>query len=252
MYDAKYSHITPAGYLIFMKVNNTLVVIPSYNEAYNIGNIIHAINNSATVDILIIDDNSPDKTYEIVENLQAHMENLNLIKREKKLGLGSAYIAGFKFALEKGYLNIIEMDADLSHNPLDIQRLLEAIKDNDMVIGSRYINGISVVNWSFKRLLLSYSASKYIYYITGMPIKDPTGGFKCFKREVMESIDLDKVKSNGYSFQIELNHKAWKKGFKIKEIPIIFHERTSGKSKMTKSIIWEAVWIVWKLKLGIS
>ena len=235
-----------------MKINNTLVVIPTYNEAYNISNVINIINSSVAIDILIVDDNSPDKTYEIVENLQTHMENLNLIKRESKMGLGSAYIAGFKFALETGYMNIIEMDADLSHDPLDIQRLLGAIKDNDMVIGSRYITGISVVNWSFKRLLLSYSASKYIHFITGMPIKDPTGGFKCFKREVLESIDLDKVKSNGYSFQIELNHKAWKKGFKIKEIPIIFHERTSGKSKMSKSIIWEAVWIVWKLKLGIS
>ena len=144
------------------------------------------------------------------------------------------------------------MDADLSHDPLDIPRLLASVKDHDMVIGSRYIQGVSVVNWSFRRLLLSYLASKYVYFITGMPVKDPTGGFKCFKREVLESIDLDKVKSNGYSFQIEMNYKAWKKRHKIKEISIIFYERMSGKSKMSKKIIWEAIWIVWKLKLGLA
>ena len=233
-------------------MNNTLVIIPTYNEKNNVSNIIHTVMNAAKVDILIIDDNSPDKTYEIVENLCADIKGLNLIKRERKLGLGSAYITGFKFALEKGYKYIIEMDADLSHDPLDIPRLLASVKDHDMVIGSRYIQGVSVVNWSFRRLLLSYLASKYVYFITGMPVKDPTGGFKCFKREVLESIDLDKVKSNGYSFQIEMNYKAWKKRHKIKEISIIFYERMSGKSKMSKKIIWEAIWIVWKLKLGLA
>lgn len=232
-------------------MNDTLVIIPTYNEAKNIGNIITAVSNAAEVDILIIDDNSPDKTFEIVENLKDDLSNLFLIKREKKLGLGTAYIKGFKYALEKGYQYIMEMDADFSHDPKEIPRFIEAAKDSDLVIGSRYITGVNVINWPLKRLLISYFASKYVHYITGLPIKDPTGGFKCFRRKVLETIDLDKVRSTGYSFQIEMTHKAWKKGFKILEIPIVFTDRYHGTTKMSRKIIWEAVWIVWKLRLGI-
>lgn len=232
-------------------MNHTLIIIPTYNEAENISDLIYAINKVAEVDILIIDDNSPDKTYEIIERLQSSLKNLYLIKRGKKLGLGTAYVQGFKFAIEKGYKYIMEMDADFSHNPNDIPRLLEAVKGNDLVIGSRYIKGICVVNWPFRRLLLSYFASKYVNFITRLPIKDPTSGFKCFRREVLQDIDLDKIRSNGYSFQIEMNYKTWKKGYNIKEIPIIFIDRSMGKTKMSKRIIWEAIWVVWKLRLGI-
>jgi dolichol-phosphate mannosyltransferase len=232
-------------------MNTTLVVIPTYNEANNIARLISAINESADVDILVVDDNSPDRTYEIVEKLQAELDNLHLIRREGKLGLGTAYIAGFRFAISKGYSYIMEMDADFSHDPKEIPRFLEAIKENDLVIGSRYIRGVNVINWSMSRLLLSFSASKYVHFITGLPVKDPTGGFKCFKREVLEGIDLDSVKSTGYSFQIEMNHKAWKKGFRLKEIPIVFTDRYMGKTKMSRKIMWEAIWIVWKLRLGL-
>ncbi|MBI4847167.1 MAG: polyprenol monophosphomannose synthase [Nitrospirae bacterium] len=232
-------------------MNRTLVIIPTYNEAKNIGMLISAINEAADIDILIVDDNSPDKTYEIIESLMSTHSNLNLIKREKKLGLGTAYIAGFKFALEKGYSYIMEMDADFSHDPKEIPNFLKEIPNSDLVIGSRYITGVNVINWPMSRLLLSYSAGKYVHYVTGLPVKDPTGGYKCFRRDVLKSIDLDKVRSTGYSFQIEMNHKAWKKGFRLKEIPIVFTDRYMGKTKMTKSIMWEAIWIVWKLRLGI-
>lgn len=232
-------------------MNDTLVIIPTYNEVKNISNIINAVNSASKVDILIIDDNSPDKTFEIVEKLKSDLSNLFLIKRERKLGLGTAYIKGFKFALEKGYRYIMEMDADFSHDPKEIPRFIEAVKENDLVIGSRYITGVNVINWPLKRLLISYFAGRYVHYITGLPIKDPTGGFKCFRKEVLETIDLDKVQSTGYSFQIEMTHKAWKKGFRILEIPIVFTDRYHGKTKMSKKIIWEAVWIVWKLRLGI-
>jgi dolichol-phosphate mannosyltransferase len=232
-------------------MNSTLIVIPTYNEANNIAGLISAINESADVDILVVDDNSPDRTYEIVEKLHAELDNLHLIRREGKLGLGTAYIAGFGFAISKGYSYIMEMDADFSHDPKEIPRFLEAIKENDLVIGSRYIRGVNVINWSMSRLLLSFSASKYVHFITGLPVKDPTGGFKCFKREVLEGIDLDSVKSTGYSFQIEMNHKAWKKGFRLKEIPIVFTDRYMGKTKMSRKIMWEAIWIVWKLRLGL-
>jgi dolichol-phosphate mannosyltransferase len=232
-------------------MKTTLVVIPTYNEATNIARLIAAINESSDVDILVVDDNSPDGTHEIIEKLQRDLQNLHLIKREGKLGLGTAYIAGFRFAINKGYKYIIEMDADFSHDPKEIPRFLGAIEENDLVIGSRYIIGVNVINWSMSRLLLSYSASKYVHFITGLPIKDPTGGFKCFRREVLEGIGLDGVKSSGYSFQIEINHKAWKRGFRIKEIPIVFTDRYMGKTKMTKKIMWEAIWIVWKLRLRL-
>ncbi len=232
-------------------MNNTLIIIPTYNEAKNIGNLINTVNNAAKVDILVIDDNSPDKTYEIAENLLNKLKNLYLIKRAKKSGLGTAYIRGFKFALEKGYKYIMEMDADLSHNPEDIPRFLKEIKNNDLVIGSRYLNGINVINWPIWRISLSFFASKYIHFITGLPFKDPTSGFKCFKREVLEAIDFDSIMSKGYAFQIETHYKVWKKNFKIKEISIIFTERDMGEPKISIGIIWEAIWIVWKLRFGL-
>ncbi|MFC1478050.1 polyprenol monophosphomannose synthase [Candidatus Margulisiibacteriota bacterium] len=231
-------------------MTKALVVVPTYNETENIGQLISAINTAADVDVLVVDDSSPDKTYEIVESIQKEHENVKLIVREGKRGLGTAYIEGFKYAIENKYDYIMEMDADFSHNPDDIPRFLEEIDSNDLVIGSRYIRGIRVVNWPLYRLALSYFASKYVQTILRLPVKDPTGGFKCFRREVLEAIDLDRVKSNGYSFQVELNYKAWKKGFKIKEMPIIFTDRYLGKTKMSKKVIWEAVWMVWKLRFG--
>jgi len=199
---------------------------------------------------LIIDDNSPDKTAALVLELSKNDPRINIIIRERKMGLGSAYLRGFKFGLNAKYQYIMEMDADLSHNPKDIPRLLEACRENDLVIGSRYSDGVHIVNWPFKRLFLSYFASFYVRIITKMKIKDPTGGFKCFKREVLENIGLEKVRSEGYSFQVEINYKVYKKGFKIKEIPIVFTDRTFGNSKMSKGIILEAVFMVWRLRFS--
>jgi dolichol-phosphate mannosyltransferase len=226
-----------------------LVIIPTYNEKEGIEAIIRAVlDQKLGVDVLIVDDNSPDGTGQIVKDLQKSEPGLHLIEREGKLGLGTAYVAGFKYAIEKGYDAVFEMDADFSHDPLMLPNFLEEIKTHDFVLGSRYVNGISVVNWPLSRLMLSYFASYYTRFITGMPIKDPTGGFKCFRTATLKAIDLDKVRSNGYSFQIEMNFKAWKKGFKYIEIPIIFVDRRAGHSKMSKAIVREAVWMVWKLR----
>lgn len=228
-----------------------IIIIPTYNEAENIKEIIPAILNvDSKLNILVVDDNSPDGTADIVSSLQEKNKNIFLIKRKKKTGLGTAYIEGFRFALENNYSYIMEMDADFSHNPEDIPKFLETIKTNDLVIGSRYTKGISVVNWPLNRILLSFFASKYVRIITGLPVKDSTAGFKCFTREAIESLDLNKVKSNGYSFQIEITHKLWKRGYRIKEIPVIFIDRHFGKTKMNNKIVWEAIWIVWQLKLG--
>jgi dolichol-phosphate mannosyltransferase len=228
----------------------TLVVIPTYNERENIENVIGQVFSlGLDIDILIVDDGSPDGTGDIIAALQENDSRIHLIRRPGKQGLGTAYVRGFKFAIENGYDLVFEMDADLSHDPKDIPRFLKAIPDQDLVIGSRYINGVSVVNWPLSRLMLSYFASLYTRTITGIPVKDPTGGFKCFRIEVLKAIDLDQVKSGGYSFQIEMNYKAWKKGFRIKEIPIIFTERTGGSSKMSKKIVREAIVMVWKLPI---
>ncbi len=229
----------------------SIVIIPTYNEKENINAVIEKLDSlKVDLDILIIDDNSPDGTGEIIKNLQKSSKNLHLIERPGKLGLGSAYVKGFRWALDKGYKFILEMDADLSHNPEDVARLINACKnDTDLAIGSRYCDGVNVINWPIKRLLLSYGANKYTRWVTRLPVKDATAGFKCFRREVLESIDLDRIKSSGYSFQIEMNYRAWKKGFKIKEVSIIFTERTEGLSKMSKGIVYEAVFMVWKLKL---
>lgn len=229
----------------------SVIVIPTYNEIENIDRLITVIKSiDFGVDVLFVDDNSPDGTGKrIQERIQLEEKQwIFLLQRSGKLGLGTAYVAGFKWALENGYERIFEMDADLSHNPCEIPNFLRAAESADLVIGSRYKQGINVVNWPLSRLLLSYGASIYTRMITGLPVKDPTGGFKCFRREVLQSLKLDDVKSNGYSFQIELTFKAWKKKYKIMEIPIIFIDRTVGKSKMSKAIVREAVMMVWKLR----
>lgn len=228
----------------------TLVIIPTYNEMENIPKLIPIVlSQDDSINILIVDDNSQDGTAQYVIEQKNINNRIHLLQREKKLGLGTAYIAGFKYALQNGYDYIFEMDADFSHEPTEIPNFLKAIKNYDLVLGSRYIDGVRVLNWPMRRLLLSFFASVYTRIITGMPIRDATGGFKCFRRNVLESIDLDKVQSNGYSFQIEMTFKAYKKGFKIKEIPIVFLDRVKGTSKMSKKIVYEAVFMVWKLRL---
>jgi dolichol-phosphate mannosyltransferase len=230
-------------------IMKTLLIIPTYNEIENIARLIRIVlDKSADLDVLVIDDNSPDGTAAEVLSLMQSEPRVQLIQRPGKMGLGSAYVTGFKYALNKDYEFIMEMDADFSHNPNDVPRLLEAAQKYDLVIGSRYSNGVNIINWPFKRLLISYFASKYVRIITGMPVKDPTGGFKCFRRKVLEAIDLDKILSDGYAFQIEMNFKAWTKGFHIKEVSIVFTERLDGVSKMNRNIVWEAVWMVWYLQ----
>lgn len=228
----------------------TIVIIPTYNEKDNIGKIIpQVLQLNPDIEVLVIDDNSPDGTAKIVEELKTTNSRIKLIRREKKAGLGTAYITGFHYALENGYDYIFEMDSDFSHDPAYIPDFLKAIQEADLVLGSRYIKGVNVVNWPITRLLLSFYANVYARWVTGLPVKDSTGGFKCFKREVLEKIGLDNIHSNGYAFQIEMSFRAWKKGFKIKEIPIVFVDRRVGESKMSKKIIREAVWMVWKLRL---
>ena len=228
----------------------TLIISPTYNERKNIKQLVNmVIGENPELHLLIVDDNSPDGTGEEVKKLQTEYKNLFLETRPKKSGLGTAYIFGFKWALEKKYDNIIQMDADLSHNPKDLPRMVNNLQKYDLVIGSRYINGISVVNWPLRRLMLSYGANAYSRVITGMPIMDGTGGFKAWKSSVLSSIDLDSVKSQGYSFQIEMNFRAWVKKFNIKEIPIIFSDRTIGQSKMSKTIVYEAIFMVWRLRI---
>ncbi len=229
----------------------TLVVIPTYNEIENIDRLITTVKEiNFGVHVLFVDDSSPDETAKRIQEWQQQEPDgwIHLLQRPGKMGLGSAYVTGFKWALENGYERIFEMDADLSHNPNEIPNFLKAAEEADLVLGSRYIDGVNVVNWPLRRLLLSYGASKYTRTITGMPIKDPTGGFKCFRREVLEALNLDSVKANGYSFQIELTFKAWRKKFRVKEIPIIFIDRAVGKSKMSKAIVREAIVMVWKLR----
>ena len=228
----------------------TLVISPTYNERKNIKLLVDMVlGNYPDFDLLIIDDSSPDGTSEKVKDLQSKYENLYLEIRGKKSGLGTAYIYGFKWALDHKYDRIVQMDADLSHNPKDLPMLVKNLDEYDLVIGSRYIRGISVVNWPLRRLILSYGANTYSRIITGMPIMDGTGGFKAWKSEVLSDIDLDSVRSQGYSFQIEMNFRAWIKDYKIKEVPIIFSDRTIGQSKMSKKIVYEAVFMVWRLRI---
>jgi len=229
----------------------TLIIIPTYNERQNIGNLIQAIFELGIegVQVLVVDDNSPDGTAEVVKELQKSQPKLHLIQRERKMGLGTAYVAGFRFALKHSFELIMEIDADFSHDPKDILRFMIASETSDLVVGSRYVNGVNVINWPLGRLLMSIGASTYTRLITGLPLKDCTSGFKCFRREVLESIALDRLQSDGYSFQIEMNFRAWKKGFRISELPIVFVDRRAGTSKMSKKIVREAIWMVWKLKL---
>ena len=228
----------------------TLIISPTYNEERNIQQLVDLVlGENPEFHLLIVDDNSPDGTGDKVRSLQSIYKNLFLETRSKKSGLGTAYIFGFKWALKNKYEHIIQMDADLSHNPKDLPRMVKNLKNNDVVIGSRYINGISVVNWPLRRLMLSYGANAYSRIITGMPIMDGTGGFKAWKAKVLSDIDLDSVKSQGYSFQIEMNFRAWVKSYKIKEIPIIFSDRTIGQSKMSKTIVYEAIFMVWRLRI---
>jgi dolichol-phosphate mannosyltransferase len=231
--------------------SKAVIIIPTYNEVENIEKLILEIFKfEPKIQILFIDDNSPDGSADLIRQLQQIYTNIHLLERPGKQGLGSAYIMGFRFALEKGYEYIFEMDADFSHNPREIPNFLKAIDKYDLVLGSRYIKGVNVVNWPLSRLLLSYFANMYTRIVTGIPIQDSTGGFKCFRRQVLESIGFDTIKSNGYAFQIEMNFKAWKKGFKVKEIPIIFVDRVFGESKLSKKIMWEAIFLVWKLRIN--
>ncbi len=227
-----------------MKIEKTLIIIPTYNESENVEGLVQEIFGlySQDLEILFIDDNSTDGTGEIIDKIVSEGNGkINVIHREKKLGLGTAYITGFKWALTKDYKLIFEMDADFSHRPEYLADFFEEIKDADLVLGSRYVHGINVVNWSLMRILISLSGTFYAKFWTRMRLSDLTGGFKCFRRKVLETIDLDNIKSNGYSFQIEMTYKAWKRGFKIKETPIIFYDRVDGVSKMNKRIALEAL-----------
>ena len=227
----------------------TLVIIPTYNERENIEKIVpQVLEQDPSIQVLVVDDGSPDGTGAIADRMAKENDRIQVLHRRNKGGLGTAYLAGFKYALEKSYDLVFEMDCDFSHDPKSVPRFLEAISDFDLVLGSRYINGGEVRNWPKSRYYLSYYANVYSRVITRLPVKDATGGFKCFRREVLEAINLDQVKSNGYSFQIEMSFRAWKKGFKIKEIPIVFEDRKAGQSKMSKKIVREAVWMVWRLR----
>jgi dolichol-phosphate mannosyltransferase len=234
-----------------MDNKKVLVIIPTYNEVDNLPKLIpRVLAQDENIDVLIIDDNSPDGTADFVSNEMKNNSRIKLIRREKKMGLGTAYITGFKYALENSYDYIFEMDADFSHNPAEIPNFLKELENYDLVLGSRYIEGVNVVNWPMQRLMLSKFANIYSSFVTGMSIKDATGGYKAFRKEVLQAIDLDEIKSNGYSFQIEMTFKAWKKGFRIKEISIIFVDRVKGTSKMSKKIVREAIIMVWKLRFA--
>lgn len=228
-----------------------LVIIPTYNERENIEKIVPAVLAADPIlSVLIVDDNSPDGTGEIADRMASRNDRIFALHREKKNGLGQAYLAGFKWGLEKGFDYLFEMDADFSHDPKYLPDFLSAIRQADLVIGSRYISGVNVVNWPMGRLLLSYYANVYSRIVTGLPLKDATGGFKCYRRQVLEAIDFSNIHSNGYSFQIEMSFRAWKKGFRLLEIPIVFIDRREGTSKMSKKIVREAVWMVWRLRIS--
>ena len=227
-----------------------LVVVPTYNEAMNLPLIVPQIlAQDPRIDVLVVDDNSPDGTGQMADDMAAAEPRIHVLHRPGKGGLGKAYVAGFRWALEHDYEFVFEMDADFSHDPKFLIVFLEAAKDADLVIGSRYKTGVNVINWPISRLLLSIGANQYAQLVTGLPIVDSTGGFKCFRRRVLEAIDFERVRSNGYSFQIEMTFRAWKKGFRLVEIPIVFTDRVEGQSKMNKRIVREAIWMVWWLRL---
>ncbi len=227
-----------------------LVIVPTYNEATNLPQIVPAIlKQDPRLEVLVVDDNSPDGTGDIADRMAQTKTRVHVLHRQAKEGLGRAYLAGFRWGLDQGYQAMFEMDADFSHDPAFLPRFLAAIEDADVVLGSRYATGVNVINWPISRLLLSLGANLYARWVTGLPLSDSTGGFKCFRREVLEAIDFSKVRSNGYAFQIEMSFRAWKRGFRLKEIPIIFHDRVEGQSKMSKRIVREAIWMVWWLRL---
>ena len=227
-----------------------LIVVPTYNERDNVAEAARAFLEPVPfADILFVDDNSPDGTGELLDEIAGANRRVHVLHREGKQGLGTAYRDGFRWALERDYDFILEMDADFSHDPDSLPAFLEAIRDADLVVGSRYLNGVTVVNWPLTRLILSYCANLYTRIVTRMPIKDATGGFKCFRRETLERVDLDRVNTDGYGFQIEMNFKVWRKGMRLKEIPILFVDRRVGISKMNNKIVWEAMWLVWKLRV---
>ena len=233
------------------KAGRALVITPTYNEAENLPRLVPAIlAQDARIDILVIDDASPDGTGKLADEMARNEPRLHVLHRAAKLGLGTAYLEGFRWGIERGYDSLFEMDADLSHDPAHLPQFLQALEDYDVVKGSRYLQGrVTVVNWPITRLLLSYFANVYARVVTGLPVADATGGFNAFRREVLESIDLSRVGSEGYAFQIEITMRAWKHGFRIGEIPIVFVDRAVGESKMSKRIIREAIWRVWKLRL---
>jgi len=225
-----------------------LVILPTYNEIENLPRIVPQILEvDPDLEVLVVDDDSPDGTGKEADRMAEVNPRLSVIHRASKMGLGSAYITGFKYGIEKGFDYLFEMDADFSHDAKYLKDFLREIKEADLVVGSRYLQGVNVVNWPMSRLLLSYFANVYTRIITGLPLRDATGGFKCYRREALEAIELDLVRSDGYSFQIEMSFKLWRKGFRLKEIPIIFYDRQQGESKMSKKIVREAVWMVWRL-----
>lgn len=227
-----------------------LVIVPTYNERENIDTVLdRLLGLPYGLNVLVVDDGSPDGTGDIVEARGRTDPRVHVLRRPGKMGLGSAYRDGFRYALDHGAEYIFEMDADLSHDPDAIGGFLEAARDADVVLGSRYLNGVTVVNWPLSRLVLSYTANVYTRIVTGLPVRDATGGFKCFRRRALEAVRLDRVKSDGYAFQIEMSFKIWRRGFRIKEIPIVFVDRRAGVSKMSRRIVWEAVWMVWRLRL---
>ena len=227
-----------------------LVVLPTYNEVESLGKIVPRIlAQDDRLDVLVVDDASPDGTGDLADRLAKESDRVSVVHRSGKLGLGSAYLAGFRQGLGLGYDYLLEMDADFSHDPKYLGAILQAIASHDVVIGSRYVRGVNVVNWPMSRLLLSYFANKYARWVTGLPLTDSTSGFKCFRRRVLEAIDLESVASTGYAFQIEMDFRAWKLGFDITEIPIVFVERHEGESKMAGWIVREAIWRVWSLRL---
>ncbi len=227
---------------------DTLIIVPTYNERENLRPLVaKVLGLPVAVDLLVVDDNSPDGTGKLADELAAAHDAVQVLHRPGKEGLGRAYCAGFAWALERGYEFVFEMDGDFSHNPDDIPRFLAAATDADLVLGSRYANGIRVINWPLRRLLLSLGAAKYVRIVTGMPISDPTGGFKCFRRRALASLDLSQVHSNGYSFQVEMTHKIWRQGLRVTEVPITFTDRFQGSSKMSRKIVFEALWMVWRL-----
>jgi len=227
-----------------------LVVVPTYNEIKNLPQIVPEIlRQDPRIEVLVVDDGSPDGTGELADRMGEEDPRIHCLHRTRKQGLGKAYLAGFQWALERDYEFIFEMDADFSHDPKYLPGFLRAVEDADLVIGSRYKTGVNVINWPMSRLLLSYGANIYARWITGLPLTDSTGGFKCFRRSVLATLELDRVESNGYSFQIEMSFRAWKRGFRLKEIPIVFVDRVEGQSKMNKKIVREAIWMVWWIRL---